>query len=418
MSHTIMDFSETNKPQIASVIRPLRTKTTTNELTRVQSLSFHPTNGRHLFVTSNYGCHTYNTKLSGSSIRMWDCIENRVLQSIQVPQNVNGTVVAVHSEYCCLSTTKHGVEYLSLYDNKVLRTFSYSANNKLGHHEQEEVDVSCISVSPADDTFLTVDNSTSKNHHEDASVVRLWDVGTPNCVAKMKMDSATTASATTPILASFDSTGLVFAISAKMKSGDGNYVHLYDARNYGAGAFAEMTLSRSDIRKALEDKHGLLEDEAYDVSGADWGSLQFSSSGKQVLIGAKRGLAMTIDGFTGALDQIFMDDNDNNSNSDAENNDTSNIPSVLDADGADDSERPVAACFTPDEKTVLVGGRASVDNNNFTERVPVIRCFDSNSGKLMSKLEGHAEGIGCIACSPKYALVASSCVNTALWTWQ
>ena len=368
---------------MASVIRPIR-QSKQIEFSRVKSLSFHPTNGKHLFITSTM-CHA--TKL-GSSIRLYDCVENRILQSIQVPQNKNGNVVATHSEYCCLSTTSRGVEYISLYDNKVLRSFLYS------NDEKHEVDITSLSISPADDKFMTVDNKSRD--------VRLWDVTSPSCLAKL--DLGATPISTSPMLASFDSTGLVFAISAKMNSGDGNYVHLYDARNYSAGAFAELKLNRSDVSQYLEDKHGLVADEAWDMSGADWGCIQFSSSGKQLLISAKQGLAMTMDGFTGALGHIFIDDIDSESNPSLDN-----APSLLDTD---EIEQSVAACFTPDEKTILIGSC-----QNLSDSCGVVMCYDAESGQLLSKLEGHVESVGCIACSPKYAILATSCINTALWSW-
>ena len=72
----------------------------------------------------------------------------------------------------------------------------------------------------------------------------------------------------------------------------------------------------------------------------------------------------------------------------------------------DNLKEPMPVCFTSDDKTVLGG------NTNGT-----INCWDANDGELIKKLEGHVGRVSCLACNPKYAQIASSCTNTALWLW-
>lgn len=84
-----------------------------------------------------------------------------------------------------------------MYDNKILRKFR-------GHADE----VTDISVSPADDCFL----SSSKDR-----TVRLWNIQQAGCLAQM--DLPINAEGTPH--AAFDSTGLVFAITASMTEGKG-----------------------------------------------------------------------------------------------------------------------------------------------------------------------------------------------------
>jgi WD40 repeat protein len=84
-----------------------------------------------------------------------------------------------------------------------------------GHTDQ----VTNISMSPADDTFL----SSSKDR-----TVRLWTAQSAGCLAELPLPDKTEKD---PI-AAFDSTGLVFAVTAPMKDLQGHHLHLYDVRQF------------------------------------------------------------------------------------------------------------------------------------------------------------------------------------------
>lgn len=87
---------------------------------------------------------------------------------------------------------RNAINYLSIYDNKLLRKFR-------GHSDV----VTDISMSPADDTFL----SSSKDR-----TVRLWNIQQAGSLAQLELPAN---AAGTPH-AAFDSTGLVFAVTATM----------------------------------------------------------------------------------------------------------------------------------------------------------------------------------------------------------
>lgn len=92
---------------------------------------------------------------------------------------------------------RNAVNYLSIYDNKILRKFR-------GHADE----VTDISVSPADDTFL----SSSKDR-----TVRLWNIQQAGSLAQLELPTNATGNPH----AVFDSTGLVFAVSAAVAGGKG-----------------------------------------------------------------------------------------------------------------------------------------------------------------------------------------------------
>lgn len=251
---------------------------------------------------------------------------------------------------------RNAVHYWSLYDNKILRKFR-------GHTDK----VTSISMCPADDTFLT--SSLDRT-------VRLWSAGSAGCLAELKLPSETEK---TPI-AAFDSTGLVFAVTAAMSAGGGHYLHLYDARNYGAGAFAELKISQADLDTSIQTHVGAAPDRAKELSQQEWVSIAFNMSGNQILIGANKGMSVLLDGFEGAVQRVLM--------------------------SPKPTERASVSCFTPDDKTVLQGN----DDGS-------IACWNVDTGLVSNTLTGHPGPVMCVAANPKYTQIASSCSQTAIWLW-
>lgn len=222
-------------------------------------------------------------------------------------------------------------------------------------------------MSPADDSFLT--SSLDRT-------VRLWTAGQAGCLAELKLPEETEKS---PLVV-FDSTGLVFAVTAAMSGGKGQYLHLYDARNYAAGAFAELKVSQVDLEKAIQSHVSATPDRTKTLSEADWTSLQFNESGNQILVGAEKGMSVLLDGFEGTVQRVLV--------------------------GSKPTERAAVCCFTPDDKTILQGNE---DGS--------ISCWSVDTGTVVKTLTGHPGPVSCIAANPKYAQIASSCTQTALWTW-
>lgn len=161
------------------------------------SMSYHES-GSHVFVASE----------KDSSLRIIDCLNGCLPtdRSSFIKLQTKGihALHSTHHDKCILFSGsneghKNTINYLSIHDNKILREWS-------GHTGQ----VTGLSVSPVDDTFLSCSSD---------GTVKLWDIGQPgNPLGDMKLPPIVEG---TPI-AAFDSTGLVFGISAKMLSDEGH----------------------------------------------------------------------------------------------------------------------------------------------------------------------------------------------------
>ena len=100
---------------------------------------------------------------------------------------------------------RHAINYLSLHDNKILRQFR-------GHSGE----VTSISMSPVDDSFLTSSKDRS---------IRLWDLKQAGSLATMDMPKSGKGmmmDLNGGSLAAYDSTGLVFGITAPLEGNAGH----------------------------------------------------------------------------------------------------------------------------------------------------------------------------------------------------
>jgi WD40 repeat protein len=109
---------------------------------------------------------------------------------------------------------------------------------------------------------------------------------------------------------------------------------------------------------------------------SDWTSMTFNASGNQILITGKNGLCITLDGYEGTLQRSLSS------------------PGVS------------SACWTTDDKTILVG------NEDGT-----ISCWNVDTGAMIRKLEGHTGAVSWVGVNPKNSMFASCDANTALWIW-
>jgi COMPASS component SWD2 len=221
---------------------------------------------------------------------------------------------------------------------------------------------------PADDTFLT--SSVDRT-------IRLWTASQAGCLSELKLPEETIKS---PLVA-FDYTGLVFAVTAAMTGETkGYYLHLYDARNHVAGAFAELKILDQDLEIAIQSHINVEPDRAKELRQAPWKSIQFNVAGDRILIRTGNGMSIILDGFTGAIQRIIG--------------------------GQYPTERNTVSCFTPDDETLLMG------NNDGT-----ISCWNIQSGSVIKTLTGHIGPVSCLAANPKYNQIASACSQTAIWNW-
>eukprot|EP00571_Detonula_confervacea_P002975 CAMPEP_0172313032 /NCGR_PEP_ID=MMETSP1058-20130122/19177_1 /TAXON_ID=83371 /ORGANISM="Detonula confervacea, Strain CCMP 353" /LENGTH=343 /DNA_ID=CAMNT_0013026617 /DNA_START=60 /DNA_END=1088 /DNA_ORIENTATION=- len=343
-----MDFSSEPGPKMGCVIRGRAPAT---------SLSYHES-GSHLFVASE----------KDSVLRIVDCLNGGAPTDrppmLKLQREGIRTVQSTHHGHCVLFSPgmndgvpkKNNIYYLSVHDNKIVREFE-------GHSGV----INSISMSPVDDTFLSsgIDGT-----------VRLWDCGKSGSIGELKLPENAEAP-----LAAFDSTGLVFGVSAAMASGEGYHINLFDARNYTVGPFAEMTTTRHDIESKIR-LSGSTPERAYALSKEEWTSMEFNKSGKQILVGAN-GIALSIDGYEGTVLHSFL--------TEAGSSGTS-------------QSYPMAACFTADDRSVICG------NDDGT-----VSCYQADSGLLARKLRGHVDRVGAVAVNPKYAQLATACTNTAVW---
>lgn len=152
------------------------------------------------------------------------------------------------------------------------------------------------------------------------------------------------------------------------------YVHLYDAKNFTGGAFAELKVLTKDLEQAMTTQQVTAP-----VDQVVWNSLLFNGSGSQMLVQADPGLAIVLDGYEGTIQRIFESK----------------------------SSKGTVSCFTQDDQHILMGTEAGT-----------IEVYNVQSGALVKTLEGHLGPVTAIACNPKYAQIASACTNTCLWIWQ
>mmetsp|Transcript_32790 Transcript_32790/g.36520 ORF Transcript_32790/g.36520 Transcript_32790/m.36520 type:complete len:360 (+) Transcript_32790:42-1121(+) len=359
-----MDFSTSNIPGIGSSI--------SHNGQKVSSLSYH-NDGQHLFVATE----------GDSKITVVDAIQTGKSKGIFSCQREGVSVVAAtHDEYCILSAGKkqNTIQYWSLYDNKVIRKFR-------GHTSP----VHELSVCPNEDMVLSSSNGD----------VRLWNLQQAGCMAKIDLGSTLSAQKTVSSpRAVFDSAGLIFSIQAEMPNKEGNYIHMYDAREYDRGAFKEVQITTKVIQDAMKT-HQIVNPPPGPLT---INKLDFNMEGDRMLCQTSEGLAIVLDGFTCEIQRIFQ---------------SSSTTTTHDAKGT-------VSCFTHDGKSLLMGNDSGI-----------IDVYDLQSGTTVTqlKLQGDSSsfpdassfpdkkddfdiGITALQCNPKYQQIASGCTNnTCLWIW-
>ena len=130
-----------------------------------------------------------------------------------------------HHNRCVLVTGKgdktlnvgqrHPITYLSLHDNKILRQFRGCG-----------AEVSDLSLSPIDDSFLSCSGDRT---------VRLWNLQQAGSLAILDLPKSGNGMYLDPAgepRASYDSTGLVFCITAPMDAGAGHVRFLLTTFSY------------------------------------------------------------------------------------------------------------------------------------------------------------------------------------------
>ena len=147
-----------------------------------------------------------------------------------------------------------------------------------------------------------------------------------------------------------------------------------------------MKTTRQDIESKIRIS-GCTPERAYALSKAEWTSMEFNKSGKQLLIGTMGGVALTLDGYEGSVIHTFQTETGGSASSTSQ-------------------PQPMAACFTSDDGSIICG------NDDGT-----VSCYQADSGLLARRLRGHAERVGAVAVNPKNMQFATACTNTIVWTY-
>ncbi|KAL0639569.1 hypothetical protein Q9L58_001395 [Maublancomyces gigas] len=191
------------------------------------------------------------------------------------------------------------VRYLSLHDNTFIRYFK-------GHKRL----VTSLEVSPVDDQFISCSLDDT---------VRVWDLRSPNCSGLLNI--------TSPSLAAFDPSGIIFAVASHTSSA----ILLYDLRNYDKQPFTTFTLTDDSFLGTF----------SYPPRMPVWSKLEFSNDGKHMLVGTRGHAHYVIDSFaenTGTSQFLYRTRRPNGPTN----------PKKVETSGD--------VCFTPDAR-YIVGGQ-------------------------------------------------------------
>ncbi|KAI9671372.1 MAG: member of Set1p complex, histone methyl transferase [Alyxoria varia] len=164
------------------------------------------------------------------------------------------------------------IRYLSTHDNSYIRYFR-------GHTGP----VTCISLSPATDEFLSASLD---------STVRLWDMRSQHPQGQLNLHE--------PYLAVYDPTATVIAIACPLAQ----YVLLYDVRNYDKGPFAVFDVKDMETKYRAQESGGAGGNGNTNTTVKppnDWTILQFSNDGQKLLIGTNGPGHFVLDAFSGSL---------------------------------------------------------------------------------------------------------------------
>lgn len=267
-----------------------------------------------------------------------------------------------HSSGCIIhSSTKinNTIRYLSTHDNSYLRYFE--------GHEQT---VTCLSLHPGQDNFLSCSEDNS---------VRIWDAATKNACGKLLLNGA--------YLAAWDPSGNVFAVASPTAQA----ILLYDFRNYDREPFLTFDMLQH----------------SQDAISKGWNKLEFSNDGKSLLLGTTGRSHFLLDAFNGHLKAHLLRDNKGGSPRLAagEHN-----PETIDPSSPEFLQEGTGdCCFTPDGRYVVSGSRK--------ENILVwdtLASAQSNDLKPSHQLEYKGDS-AIVAFNPRYNLFATGDREVVLW---
>mmetsp|Transcript_13619 Transcript_13619/g.22721 ORF Transcript_13619/g.22721 Transcript_13619/m.22721 type:complete len:430 (-) Transcript_13619:392-1681(-) len=387
----------------------------------VNSLDFHR-DGKWLLMSTN-----------DNAVHLIDALTGEEKKKLYAKTDGMRNVCFTHHESCVLFSSERNncdIKYLCTYDNRYLRYFR-------GHTGR----ITSLSMCPADDSFLTA--SVDKS-------IRLWDLSAPNPTAKLALPPRCDSP-----YARYDASGMVFGVLCRDIYTSKHQLKLFDARNFSAGPFQEILPEQhfieGGIRKASPDWSPARVRQCIDAANASaWSSFEFSSDGNHILINTQSDLLLVLDGFRADVEPLAI--------TSTQVNRSTTVGEGGGVDGGEDRDTllrangggsRLGASFSPDSQYVLAassatglnttnsgGGSSNSDDSDAmqqeedggedagsddnAEEVLIFNYKDAmvtESGRATrcGALKGHVAPVGCIACDPKYDLIATACVNTALW---
>jgi COMPASS component SWD2 len=201
------------------------------------------------------------------------------------------------------------IRYLSTHDNSYLRYFE-------GHEDY----VTCLSLHPGQDNFLSCSEDNT---------LRIWDAATKNACGKLDLNGA--------YLSAWDPSGNVFAVASPTAQS----ILLYDFRNFDKEPFS--TFDTLPYSHAMPNS----------VSRG-WNKLEFSNDGKSLLLGTTGQAHFLLDAFDGHLKASLRRDRGGVRRLGAGDHNIENID-PLSVDFLYPSTGD--CCFSPDGRYVLSGSR-------------------------------------------------------------
>ncbi len=256
------------------------------------------------------------------------------------------TVQYSHSNKAVLEgcSKDNAIRYHSLHDNAYIRTFA-------GHTER----VTNISMNVVNDSFFSASCDRT---------VRLWDLRTPKCIARLKVEGRPTVAC--------DTENMVFAV------GNGsNEIKMYDSRSYEGGpfeTFRDFPMSPPSASNKKNKNASLSIRQEF-----EWCSLLFSPDGAYLLISTRTNMLILVDSMKGTVSHIF---------------DTYSNKNNLEIHGS----------FSGDGKYVSIG---STDGD--------ISTWNAKTGEAITAWRGHPKPVRFFQWNPKYLMGASAAQSVAFW---
>ncbi|KAF5097730.1 hypothetical protein DV451_003689 [Geotrichum candidum] len=295
------------------------------------------------------------TSAEDESIQLYDAKLGKHSKSIQ-SKKYGASLVRFthHATNCIYASTKEDdtIRYLSLHDNKYIRYFK-------GH----KATVDALEVSPLNDVFLSASSDNS---------IRLWDLRSSTCQGFMRTVA--------PSFLAFDPTAVLFSIGSEVAS----EVALYDVRNFDKQPFSTFKIPRSS-------RPG---------PPAAWDKIEFSNTGKLILIGTDGDTHYLLDSFTGELKAKLVGH-------------TSFTTANRNADGSPRKRATGHISFTADGRFVFAG---SPDKKIFIWDTSRIDSLPDNDLSLHPiKILDSQAPTSLLAFNPSFMLLATADVALTFW---